>query len=216
VPVHEFGLTGGIGSGKSTVAAGLVERGAHLIDADQVVRELQEPGGAVFEAMVDHFGPDIVADDGTLDRQAVADRVFADPDSLAALNAIVHPAVGAEMKARRAALADSEAIVVLDIPLLVRPDGSLGQKEWAELAGIIVVDCEPDVAVARLVEHRGFDPADAEARIAAQATREQRASVADLVIDNSGDRSALESQLDHCWQWMCDRAGPDGTVTAPE
>jgi dephospho-CoA kinase len=70
--------------------------------------------------------------------------------------------------------------------------------------------------VARLVEHRGFDPADAEARIAAQATREQRASVADLVIDNSGDRSALESQLDHCWQWMCDRAGPDGTVTVPE
>jgi dephospho-CoA kinase len=204
--VREFGLTGGIGSGKSTVAAGLVARGAHLIDADQVVRELQQPGGAVFDAMVEHFGADIVADDGTLDRQAVADRVFADPDALAALNAIVHPAVGAEMKARRAALADSEAVVVLDIPLLVRPDGSLGQKEWAELAGIIVVDCEPDVAVARLVEHR----------IAAQATREQRAAVADLVIDNSGDLSALEPQLDHCWQWMCDRVGPDGTVTASE
>jgi dephospho-CoA kinase len=216
VPVHEFGLTGGIGSGKSTVAAGLVARGAELIDADQVVRDLQEPGGAVFEAMVEHFGADIVASDGTLDRQAVADRVFADPEALAALNAIVHPAVGAEMKARRAALADAEAIVVLDIPLLVRPDGSLGQKEWADLAGIVVVDCDPEVAVARLVEHRGFEPADAEARIAAQATRAQRAAVADLVIDNSGDLAALEPQLDHCWEWMNDRADPDGTVTAPE
>jgi dephospho-CoA kinase len=214
--VREFGLTGGIGSGKSTVAAGLVARGAHLIDADQVVRELQQPGGSVFDAMVEHFGADIVADDGSLDRQAVADRVFADPDALSALNAIVHPAVGAEMKARRAALADSDADVVLDIPLLVRPDGSLGQKEWAELAGIIVVDCAPAVAVARLVEHRGFDPGDAEARIAAQATREQRAAVADLVIDNSGDLAALEAQLDHCWQWMQDRSGSDGTVTGPE
>ncbi len=222
--MREFGLTGGIGSGKSTVAAGLVSRGAVLIDADQVVRELQEPGGAVFDAMVAHFGDDIVAGDGSLDRQAVADRVFADPDSLASLNAIVHPAVGAEMKARRAALADSDAVVVLDIPLLVKPDGSLGQAEWAALAGIIVVDCDPAVAVARLVEHRGFDPADAEARIAAQATRAQRAAVADRVIDNSGDLAALDDQLDRCWAWMCERVDPaggsdasrNGTVTGPE
>lgn len=208
--MREFGLTGGIGSGKSTVAAGLVARGARLVDADRVVRELQEPGGAVFDAMVEHFGSDIVAADGTLDRQAVADRVFADADALAALNAIVHPAVGAEMKARRAALAASGAVVVLDIPLLVRPDGSLGQKEWADLAGIIVVDCDPQVAVARLVEHRGFARADAEARIAAQATRDQRAAVADLVIDNSGDLAELEPQLDRCWQWMLDRVDPGG------
>lgn len=204
--MREFGLTGGIGSGKSTVAAGLVARGAALVDADQVVRELQEPGGAVFAAMVEHFGDDIVAADGSLDRQRVADRVFADPDALEELNGIVHPAVGAEMKARRDALVASGAIVVLDIPLLVRPDGTLGRTEWKELAGIIVVDCDEAVAVERLVAHRGFSAEDARARIAAQATREHRRAVADRVIDNSGDLDALEPQLDACWNWMRDRS----------
>jgi len=209
--MREFGLTGGIGSGKSTVAAGLVTRGAVLVDADQIVRELQAPAGAVFAAMVDRFGDGIVADDGTLDRQAVAGLVFADPEALESLNAIVHPVVGAEMKARRDALAETGDVVVLDIPLLVKPDGSLGRAEWSELAGVIVVDCDPSVAVERLVSHRGFDAADAQARIAAQASRDQRRAVADRIIDNTGGLAALEPQLDACWRWMCARPG---TVSA--
>src|SRR5690606_3485624 len=118
-PVIEIGLTGGIGSGKSTVAALLVERGAVLIDADAIVREVQEPGTPVFAAMVERFGPGIVAPDGTLDRAAVAAIVFADREQLEALNGIVHPAVSDEMTRRREALAATDATVLLDIPLLV-------------------------------------------------------------------------------------------------
>lgn len=201
--MHEFGLTGGIGAGKSTVAAGLVHRGAVLIDADAIVKELQEPGGVVFEAMVEHFGPGIVAPSGELDRQAVADIVFADAQELDALNKIVHPAVGEEMKARQDTLRETDAVVVLDIPLLVRADGEKGRrKEYEHLIGIVVVDCDPDVAVSRLVEHRGFSDEDARARIANQASRDDRLAVADHIIDNSGELAALEPQLDACWAWM--------------
>lgn len=201
--MFEFGLTGGIGAGKSTVAAGLVARGAALIDADAIVRELQAPGGSVLEAMVAHFGESIRTDEGELDRQAVAAIVFADEDQLKALNDIVHPAVGAEMKARREALIDTDAIVVVDIPLLVRADGTRGdRKEYESLLGIVVVDCDPEVAIERLVEHRGFAEDDARARIANQASREDRLKVADHVIDNSGDLASLEPQLDTCWAWL--------------
>ena len=120
----EIGLTGGIGSGKSTVADALVARGAELIDADRIVRDLQTPGAAVFDQMVERWGERIVAGDGTLDRAAVADIVFNDEAELEALNAIVHPAVAEEMKTRRDALQDTDTIVILDIPLLVRPDGT--------------------------------------------------------------------------------------------
>ena len=130
----EIGLTGSIGSGKSTVATLLVERGAVLLDADAIVREIQEPGTPVFAAMVERWGDGIVTDDGTLDRQAVADRVFGDADELTALNAIVHPVVADEMTRRREALAGTDATVILDIPLLVE-SGHEG------LAGIIVVIC---------------------------------------------------------------------------
>ena len=116
----EIGLTGGIGSGKSTVADLLVERGAVFIDADRIVRDLQSPGGAVFAAMVERWGDRIVANDGTLDRQAVAEIVFNDEDELKALNDLVHPAVGEAMKEQREAAVGTDAIVVLDIPLLVR------------------------------------------------------------------------------------------------
>jgi len=201
--MHEFGLTGGIGSGKSTVAAGLVHRGAVLIDADAVVRELQAPGGEVFQAMVDHFGTDIVAADGTLDRKAIAEIVFNDEAELKTLNGIVHPAVGREIKARQDQLRETDAIVVLDIPLLVRADGEKGRrKEYEHLLGVIVVDTAPDLAVARLVEHRGFDEDDARARLANQASRDDRLAVADHIIDNSGELSALDAQLDACWAWM--------------
>ncbi len=191
----EIGLTGSIGSGKSTVAALLVERGAVLLDADAIVREVQQPGTPVFTAMVDHWGDDIVADDGTLNRQAVADRVFGDADELAVLNAIVHPAVADEMTRRRKALASTDATVILDIPLLVE-SGHEG------LAGIIVVDVDPELAVERLMTHRGFTETDARGRIARQASRTDRLARADVVVDNSGSLNDLVAQVDLVQAWL--------------
>jgi dephospho-CoA kinase len=188
------GLTGGIGSGKSTVSALLAEHGAVIVDADAITREVQAPGTLVFEAMVERFGPSIVAADGSLDRQAVADRVFNDPDELAALNAIVHPAVGAEIGKRMIAEADTDHVVVLDVPLLV-------ESGRDDLAGLIVVDVDPEIAVARLVEHRGFTEADARARMARQASREDRLARASIVIDNSGTLDDLRAQVDRAWEW---------------
>ncbi len=204
----EIGLTGGIGSGKSTVAALLVERGAELLDADAIVRELQEPGTPVFSAMVGRWGDDIVAADGGLDRQAVADRVFGDADELAALNAIVHPAVADEMTRRREALAGTNATLILDIPLLVE-SGHEG------LGGIIVVDVDPEVAVQRLVAYRGFTEDDARVRIARQASREDRRAKADMVVDNSGSLAELEAQVDRVQSWIdtLDRPSSDQPVT---
>ena len=167
-----IGLTGGIGSGKSTVSAALAERGAVVVDADAIVRDLQAPGQPVLAAMVEGFGPQILAADGTLDRQAVADLVFSDAEALARLNAIVHPAVGAEIARRLEAQAATDHVVVLDVPLLVESGRS-------DLAGLVVVDLDPEVAVARLVAQRGFTEADARARIARQASREDRLARAD-------------------------------------
>jgi len=191
----EIGLTGGIGSGKSTVAAMLVDRGASLLDADAIVRDLQTPGTPVFTAMVERWGDRILDDDGGLNRQAVADIVFADADELAALNGIVHPAVGDEMTRRREALADTDATVILDIPLLVE-SGHQG------LAGVIVVDVDPEVAVTRLVAGRGFTPDDARSRIARQASREERLGRADLVVDNGGSLEDLTREVDRAWSWI--------------
>lgn len=204
--MHELGLTGGIGSGKSTVGAGLVSRGGALVDADAIVRELQEPGEPVFAAMVAHFGEKVVGDDGRLNRAAVAAIVFSDADELAALNAMVHPAVDAEMSRRRAALADGDRPVILDIPLMIdsllKAADSDAPPKYGQIAGIIVVDVPTEVCVARLVEHRGFTEADALARIASQVDREARLERADFVLDNSGSLADLESQLDACWTWI--------------
>jgi dephospho-CoA kinase len=194
--VKVIGLTGGIGSGKSTVAAKLVARGAHLVDADQIVRDLQRPGQPVFKAMVARFGPGIVAADGTLDRAAVASIVFADRDALEALNAIVHPAVRAEIARQGSQHAHTDDVVVLDIPLLDRVGVSL------PLAGVVVVDVPVELQVERLVQHRGFSEADAWARIAQQRSREDRLDDADYVIDNSGDDAALERAVDAAWEWI--------------
>jgi len=187
-----LGLTGGIGSGKSTVSALLEAKGAVIIDADRVVRELQQPGEPVFEAMVEAFGDGIVATDGTLDRQAVADLVFGDDEKLATLNGIVHPAVGVRMAEQMAALADTDEVVILDVPLLV-------EKGGYDTAGTIVVDVDPDLAVHRLVEHRGFTADDARARMARQSSREDRLAKADVVIDNSGAVEDLAPQVDDLW-----------------
>ena len=191
--VLSLGLTGGIGSGKSSVSAMLEEHGAVVVDADRIVRELQAPGEPVFDAMVAEFGPGIVAPDGTLDRQAVADIVFGDDDALKRLNAIVHPAVGATMAERLAALAETDDVVVLDIPLLV-------ESGRDDMAALIVVDVDPDLAVERLVEHRGFSESDARARMSRQASREDRLARADVVIDNSGTLDDLRVQVDALWR----------------
>ncbi|MGI9606020.1 MAG: dephospho-CoA kinase [Acidimicrobiales bacterium] len=199
----EFGLTGGIGSGKSTVSAMLRARGAMVIDADAIVRELQRPGELVFDAMVERWGQQIVADSGELDRAAVAAIVFNDPDELLALNGIVHPAVAVETERRLDEVIDSDVLVVHDIPLLVDPSGELlTSRDPAEWAGIIVVDTPLDDAVDRVVEARGMDPADVRARQDAQASREDRRTAANFVIDNSGTLDDLESEVNRCWTWM--------------
>ncbi len=190
-----IGLTGGIGAGKSSVSSALADRGAVVIDADAIVKELQSPGTDVFAEMVERFGVGIVADDGTLDRAAVADVVFTDPQALADLGAIVHPRVHAEIERRIAEQSETANVVVLDIPLLA-------EAGWPGLLGTIVVDLDPDVAVARLVTHRGFTEADARNRIANQMEREQRLSKADFVVDNHGDPQALQAEVDRAWDWI--------------
>lgn len=193
--VIEVGLTGGIGSGKSSVSALLVERGAHLVDADVIVRDLQRSGGPVLEAMVDRWGSQILQRDGELNRQAVAHIVFNDAAELDALSEIVNPAVVEEIGRRRDALKRERGVVVLDIPLLV-------ESGYDDLTGVIVVDLDPEVAVQRLVDHRGFSEADARARIANQATRQERLAIAGFVVDNSGDLADLEGEVDRCWSWL--------------
>jgi dephospho-CoA kinase len=189
------GLTGGIGAGKSTVSAGLASRGAVVVDADAIVKELQQPGTVVFAEMVERFGPGIVAGDGQLDRAAVADLVFTDATALADLGAIVHPRVHDEIARRIDEQRDTDHVVVLDVPLLV-------ESGWKDMVGTIVVDLDPEVAVARLVEHRGFSEEDARNRIAKQATREERLAKADFVIDNHGHPGELAEQIDGAWAWI--------------
>ena len=201
------GLTGGIGSGKSTVASLLAERGAVVVDADAITRSLQVPGQPVFDAIVERFGPGIVAADGSLDRQAVASVVFTDEAARKDLEAIVHPAVGTEMVRRLQEHAGTDSVVVYDVPLLVE-SGKTGY------GAVVVVDVDPDIAVARLVAHRGFDEADARARIANQVDRAARLAVADRVVDNSGTLEALEAQVDEVWAWLVERQREAGVTAA--
>lgn len=190
-----IGLTGGIGAGKSTVSAGLAAKGAVVIDADAIVKELQQPGTVVFTEMVERFGPGIVGPDGDLDRAAIAELVFTDETALADLGAIVHPRVHDEIQRRLDEQADTDHVVVLDVPLLV-------ESGWQGMIGTIVVDLHPDVAVERLVQHRGFDETDARNRIAKQATREERLAKADFVIDNHGHPHELDAEVDRAWDWI--------------
>jgi dephospho-CoA kinase len=190
-----IGLTGGIGSGKSTVSGALAERGAVVVDADAIVKELQSPGTVVFDEMVERFGSDIVGPDGGLDRARVAEIVFNDADALKDLSGIVHPRVQAEIFRRIEEQTDTDNVVVLDIPLLV-------ESGYPGLLGTIVVDLDPEVAITRLIEFREFTEDDARARIAKQATREQRLEKADFVVDNSGTPDDLPSQIDAVWEWI--------------
>ena len=194
-----IGLTGGIGSGKSTVSRLLEQRGAVIVDADAIAREVVEPGSPGLGAVVEAFGPQVLAADGTLDRPALAAVVFADPEARKRLDAIVHPLVRARAT-EVAAAAPADAVVVNDVPLLVET----GQAGSYDL--VLVVEADPATRVARLVQ-RGLTAEDARARMAAQATDEQRRAVADVVLDNSGTLEELEAQVDRFW---ADRVAPVG------
>ncbi|RJQ72756.1 dephospho-CoA kinase [Pseudonocardiaceae bacterium YIM PH 21723] len=187
------GLTGGIGSGKSTVAARLSELGAVVIDADQIAREVVAPGTEGLSEVVATFGADVLRADGSMDRAAVAARVFGDAEALAKLNAIVHPRVGMRT-AELMSAAPPDAVVVYDVPLLVEKD----MAPAFHLA--IVVDAPEEIRVRRLTTIRGMAEKDARARIAAQATVEQRRAVADAWLDNSGSTEGLQYLVDELWK----------------
>lgn len=195
------GLTGGIGSGKSTVADALVERGAVLIDADRIARQVVEPGQPAHAQLVARFGEGVLAPDGTIDRPVLAAMAFADPGALADLNAITHPAIVAEMASRRAAHEDSDDVVVLDIPLMTP-----AQREMLGLDLAVVVDCDPETALERLVSQRGMDREQARARMVAQPSREQRLEGADLVVDNGSSRHHLDQEVERVWKELVSRA----------
>jgi dephospho-CoA kinase len=202
--VVTIGLTGGIGSGKSTVARMLVARGAVVVDADGIARDLVEPGGVALAALVTEFGPRILRPDGHLDRGELASLAFSDPEGTRRLNAIMHPLIAQEA-GRRIAAADS-GVVVYDMPLLVET----GQRGLVDR--VVVVDVPEDVQVARAVGERGMDEEDVRRRIAVQAARADRLAVADAVIDNSGSREDTEEQVDRLWElWGLSDAVP--TVT---
>jgi dephospho-CoA kinase len=203
-------LTGGIGSGKSTVAASLVGRGAVLVDADAIARDVVEPGQPALAALVERFGPGILDADGRLDRPALAALAFADPESRAALEAITHPAINQEFT-RRMREAPPDAIVVCDVPLLA--ESTQAQARGYEL--VIVVEAPRAVRLDRL-ERRGVSRADAERRMAAQATDDERRALATYVIDNTGDLATLERRIDDVWHDLERRRDAETeTETAP-
>jgi dephospho-CoA kinase len=197
--VLRVGLTGGIGSGKSTVSELLAAHGAVVIDYDVLAREAVEPGSPGLEAIAERFGPEVIAPDGTLDRPALAAIVFADPAALSDLNAITHPAIW-RLVAEREAEAGPDAIVVHDNPLLVE----MGAAQHCDV--VVVVDVPEDVQIARLVGSRGMSESEARARIAAQASREQRTGAADLVIDNTGPMDELALIVGGTWNELVSRA----------
>lgn len=188
-------LTGGIGAGKSSVSRLLAERGAVIVDADAIVHELQAPGMPLLDVLADRFGRQIIREDGSLDRAGLAAIAFADDQSLADLNGIVHPAVREEIARRIDAERGTDRVVVLDTPLLTVTEGH-------EFAATIVVDVPVETAVERLVGQRGMDEDDARARIAKQITREERNAKADRIVDNGGDVAQLEEQVEQLWTWL--------------
>jgi dephospho-CoA kinase len=195
------GLTGGIGSGKSTVARLLEARGAVVVDADAIARQVVEPGSPALAKLVDRFGPDILRADGSLDRAALAEKAFVTDDDRKDLEAITHPAIGEEFL-RQVAAAPPGSIVVHDVPLLV--ESTRGTLYGA----VIVVEAPVEVRLARL-EERGIPRADAQRRIALQASDRDRRKVATWVVDNAGDLVALEAQVDRIWSELQVLATPD-------
>ncbi|MFJ1601158.1 dephospho-CoA kinase [Streptomyces sp. NPDC088261] len=198
-----LGLTGGIGAGKSEVSRLLAGYGAVVIDSDRIAREVVEPGTPGLAAVVAEFGPGVTTADGALDRPALGAIVFGDPGRLKALNAIVHPLVRTR-SAELEAAADADAIVVHDVPLLVEN----GMAPLYDL--VVVVDASSATQLDRLVRTRGMTESEARGRMAAQATREERRAVADVVIDNDGPLERLEPQVRRVWESLTERAAASG------
>jgi dephospho-CoA kinase len=201
-----IGLTGGIGAGKSAVSSLLAGYGAAVVDADLIAREVVVPGGPAYGPLVERFGPSVLADDGTVDRGALASVAFADPLALADLDAITHPVIGRVMAGRMAALAgnadaggdaDADPVAVAVIPLLGRR-----HVEALGLRAVVVVDCPEEVAVARLVHERGMEEADVRRRMAAQLSRGERVAMADYVLDNSSTLEDLRVRVGKLWAWL--------------
>ena len=188
-------LTGGIGSGKSAVAKRLAALGAVIIDADAIVHELQQAGAPLLARLAERFGDHIIRADGSLDRAGLAAIAFHDDAALADLEAIVHPAVRAEIARRIDAERDSDHVVVLDTPLLT-------VARDHDFAAVVVVDVPTEIAVQRLVQQRGMNEGDVRARIAKQLTRDERIAVADRVLDNGGDEAALDAEVAALWAWL--------------
>jgi dephospho-CoA kinase len=200
------GLTGGIGSGKSTVAGMLAELGAVIIDADQISRDLVEPGGEALAELVTEFGPRILQADGSLSRGELAALAFSDPRATERLNAIMHPLIRAEAE-RRIAGEPGARVVVYDMPLLVET----GQSDLVDL--VVVVDVPEDLQIDRAVRLRGLDEADVQRRMTVQATREARLAAADVVVDNSGDLDETRRQVDELWRRLeSAESAPSNTV----
>ncbi len=195
------GLTGGIGSGKSTVARLLERRGAAVIDADQLAREAVAKGTPGFDRVVESFGKDVVTPDGDLDRSALAARIFSDPAQKATLEAIVHPEVARRFSDRVDTFRETDRIVVYVTPLLVE----LGLAPAFDV--VVVVTASPHLRVSRVASDRGLSPDEVRGRLAVQATDEQRAEVAGVLIDNDGSLADLEPQVDRLWNDLIARAG---------
>ena len=185
------GLTGGIGSGKSTVAAMFEELGAHIIYADELAREAIAPGTTGFDAVVDRFGPEIVQEDGRIDRKLLAALVFGQPENMADLEAIIHPRVAAALSGLREAI-DPTKVVIYEIPLLV-------ELEMTDRFDKVVVVLAPAVDRIVRLKARGLDDEDILERMGQQASDEERRAVADYIIDNAGNREFLEKQVEQVW-----------------
>ena len=188
------GLTGGIGSGKSTAGVHLSRRGAVLLDVDVVSRGLQEPGRPFFDEITARWGDQVVGDDGRLDRPALAAIVFADREQLAELTAMAAPLTEQAIVGQASAYLGTDTVVVVESAMYRQP--------MYGMSGLIVVDVPTEVAVARLTALRGMDEADARARIASQLSRQDRLAHAGFVIDNRGDEDALDQQIDLAWAWI--------------
>jgi dephospho-CoA kinase len=199
--VYVVGLTGGIGTGKSTVASMLSRLGAVVIDADALAREVVEPGTPGYDELVQEFGEGVVSADGTLNRAAIASIVFSDDEARARLNAIVHPKVYERIALRMQELAGSDAVVVLDVPLLF--ESSSGSRGL--VSEVVVVAASDDVALDRL-EGRGVGRHDAESRMAAQLPIAEKVAAADVVIHNDGTLDELEAQVDELWERLRGKA----------